>query len=45
MSNVFTRDTQGQYGAPAVYVNGDQVAVGVLPGLIIDLERVFAEDV
>jgi len=40
--NVFSRDAQGQYGAPAVYVSGGQAPVGVLPGLVIDLEQVFA---
>lgn len=40
---VYTLDTQGHYGAPAIYVNGEQAPVGVLPGLVIDLESVFAE--
>ena len=41
--NVYKHDEQGRYGAPTVYVAGEQVPVGVLPGLVIDLERVFAE--
>ena len=41
--NIFTPDAQGRYGAPAVYVDGEQAPVGVLPGLVIDLARVFAE--
>jgi len=40
---VFTLDAQGRYGAPAVYTPDDKVVVGVLPGLVIDLALVFAE--
>lgn len=43
MVHVYTRDERGRYGTPAVYVNGEQAPVGVLPGLAIDLGRVFAE--
>jgi len=38
---VFTLDERGRYGAPTVYTVADQAPVGVLPGLIIDLARVF----
>lgn len=40
---VFTLDTLGRYGAPVVYGGNEQAPVGVLPGLIIELGRVFAE--
>lgn len=40
---VFTLDDAGRYGAPAVYSHNEQAPVGVLPGLLIDLGRVFAE--
>jgi Uma2 family endonuclease len=40
---VYTLDAEGKYGAPAVYTTGDQVVVGVLPDLTIDLTRVFAD--
>jgi len=40
---VYTLNEQGRYGAPAVYTVDDQTPVGVLPGLIVDLSRVFAE--
>ncbi len=40
---VFSLDEYGRYGDPMVYVQNDQMPVGVLPGLVIDLERVFAE--
>lgn len=43
MVHIFTRDEYGQYGDAAIYINGEQVPVAVLPGLIIDMERVFAE--
>ena len=39
---VFTRDEQGRYGAPTVYHRTDKVPVGVLPGLTVDLDDVFA---
>lgn len=40
---VYTLNAQGQYDAPAVYVDGEQAPVGVLPGLVIDLESAFAD--
>jgi len=40
---VYTLDERGKYGAPAVYTPNDQAPVGVLPELVIDLARVFAE--
>lgn len=40
--NVFSLNEQGEYGKPMIYLNGDRAPVGVLPGLEIDLERVFA---
>ena len=40
---VFTPDAAGKYGAPAVFTRDEQAPVGVLPGLSIDLARVFAE--
>jgi len=39
---VFTRDKRGRYGAPTAYSRTDQVLVGVLPGLTIELAEVFA---
>ncbi len=39
---IFTLDKTGRYGDPAVYTSEDHAPVGVLPGLSIDLERVFA---
>jgi len=40
---VFTLNEQGCYGNPTVYVGEEQVPVGVLPGLVIDLKEVFAD--
>jgi Uma2 family endonuclease len=40
---VYTLDAHGRYGAPAVYTREEQVPVGVLPELRVDLARVFAE--
>ena len=40
---IYTLNEQGRYGAPAVFTRDEQAPVGVLPGLIIDLARVFAE--
>ncbi len=40
---VFTLDAHGHYGAPTVYGGAEQAPVGILPGLMIDLARVFAE--
>ncbi len=40
---VFTLDERGRYGTPTVYSNQYQAPVGVLPGLTIDLRRVFAK--
>jgi Uma2 family endonuclease len=40
---VYTLDKRGRYGAPTAYTSADQAPVGVLPGLVIDLARVFAE--
>lgn len=42
MVQVYTLDEHGRYGTPSVYVNGEQAPVGVLPGLAVDLGRVFA---
>jgi len=39
---VYSLDEHGRYGAPAIYTVDDQAPVGVLPGLLIDLARVFA---
>ncbi len=39
---VFTHDERGRYGVPTVYNRTEQVPVGVLPGLTIELARVFA---
>ncbi len=38
---VYTRNAQGQYDDPRIFEYGDQVPVGVLPGLMIDLIEVF----
>ena len=43
MVQVFPRDEHGRYGAPMIYVNGEHVPVGVLAGLVVNLERIFAE--
>jgi Uma2 family endonuclease len=40
---VFTLDEDGRYGTAAIYGNDEQAPVGVLPGLVINLGRVFAE--
>jgi len=40
---VFTLDMHGCYGAPTTFGNEEHAPVGVLPGLTIDLGRVFAE--
>ena len=40
---IFTLNSQGRYDPPATFGDGEQAPVGVLPGLIIDLGRVFAE--
>lgn len=40
---IFTLDEHGRYGAPTIYGNDEQAPVGVLPGLTIDLERVFRD--
>jgi len=40
---VYTLNEQGRYGAPAVYTVDDQAPVGLLPGLVIDLTRMFME--
>jgi hypothetical protein len=39
---VFTLKDQHVYGAPAVHVEEEHVLVSVLPGLVIDLPKVFA---
>jgi len=39
---VFTLDATGHYGPPTVYGKDEEVPVGVLPGLVIQLGRVFA---
>ena len=40
---IFTLNAQGRYDAPTTFGDGEQAPVGVLPGLIIDLSRIFAE--
>lgn len=40
---VFTLDEKGRYGAPTVYTHDEQTPVGVLPGLQIDLSRIFTD--
>lgn len=40
---VYTLEKRGRYGAPTVYTPDDQAPVGVLPELLIDLARVFAD--
>ncbi len=40
---IYTLGPDGRYGAPAAFGDGEEAAVGVLPGLVIDLGRVFAE--
>ena len=40
---VFTRGSAGRYGRPEVFVDGDNVQVGIFPELKIDLVAVFAE--
>ena len=41
--NVFSRDEDDRFGKPIIYLKGDQLPVGVLPAVEIDLERIFAE--
>ena len=43
MVHVFLLNEQGRYGDPTIYVNGEQVPVTTLPGLVIDLASVFAD--
>ena len=43
MIMVFILNDQHVYEAPAVYLDEEQAPVGVLPGLVIELEAVFAE--
>ena len=43
MIHIFSLDEHGQYGEATIIVKGEQAPVGVLPGLVIDLDRVFAE--
>ena len=43
MVHIYSRDEHGRYGDPLVYVLGEQIPVAALPGLVINLERVFAE--
>ena len=40
---VYTLDDNGQYQAGPLMTRGDQIDVGVLPGLIIALDDVFEE--
>jgi Uma2 family endonuclease len=42
MALVFSLNETGCYGAPAVYANDEQMPVGVLPGLSIELSLVFS---
>lgn len=41
---VYQLQEQGHYGAATVYQYNEQVPVGVLPDLVIDLVQVFVED-
>ena len=43
MVSVYLLDAHGRYDAPISYTSEEPVPVGVLPGLVIDLARVFAE--
>ncbi len=43
MIHVFSLDEHGRYGDPMIYVEGEQAPVAVLPGLVIDVDRVFEE--
>ena len=43
MVMVFRRSSDGKYGQPETYTSSEQVPVGVLPELEIDLAMVFAE--
>ena len=40
---LFTRGSDGRYGRPLVFVDGDQAGTGILPELVIDLAAVFAD--
>ena len=40
---IHTLDETGSYGTPIVYLAGESAPVSVLPGLEIDLTRIFAE--
>ena len=40
---IFTLNAQGRYDAPATFGDEEEAPVAVLPGLIINLGRVFAE--
>ena len=39
--HVFTMNEYGRYGAQTIFIDGEEAPVGVLPGLVIDLTRVF----
>ncbi len=40
---VFGLDETGRYGKPAVYTPENNIEVGILPGLVIELDPVFKE--
>ena len=40
---VFYLGTDGRYGRPTVYTEEDKIAVGLLEGLVIELESVFRQ--
>jgi len=40
---LYTLNAEGHYDGPTIYVKDEPVPVSVLPGLVIDLGRVFAE--
>ena len=42
-AQVFARGSDGHYGRPQVFVDGDQARIGILPELVIDLAAVFAD--
>jgi Uma2 family endonuclease len=40
---IFTLGSDGRYGRPQVFVDGDMATVGIFPDLEIDLTAAFAE--
>ena len=41
--SVFTLKSSGRYGKAKIFTNNEQIPVGVLDGVVIDLERVFRQ--